>query len=684
MARTKGSMSVSANFEVKAAAPLDARYYVPTLADLTASSSWITGGLAYVYVGMQVYVLSEHKLYMLTASDFTTMNNWTEIAAGGNILTYKGDVTTYSALPSSGLSVGDTYYVTDEQANYYYNGITWVQLGSPDKSSYIWISQSNLGILNAAVNVALTSIKRSDNATISATADDMLIGKTIIADPTGIIGVVIGLNGTTDAIVKTITVDTKSDGVHLANTTLDNTIGNTTILTGMTISNLVLNETLVYDTAGTVAVITAENATTGDLTATTITKVQDKLGDAFISSSALTKTIGETTTISISSISGMAAADIVLNNTIVADAHGTLGVIINKNTNDVVIKTLTIDTKSDGIYKTSETLDITVSNIKTIDIANIIGITASDIVLNETLIFDNAGTVARVNSINTTNNTLDVETITVAGNANAGKLKAVLTSSQKVGGVNIGDSFATGTDFETLFRAILDPVIKPTFTNPSATLSVGGSTLLESGSSVSKTFTAVFNRGTINPAYTTSGYRSGEATGYSLNGGSSQLTNTWTETVSSGNKTFVAAVSYAAGEQPVDSAGNNYDAPYPAGSVNSNTITFEFVDALWANTSNITTIAKLSLVSKSAKSKEFSFPAQTVANPEVFDVPASWTITKVEVYNDLSGKYQDVSSEFTTSSTSHNNAAGTAINYVRYTDNRGYSAGSRKIKITWS
>jgi hypothetical protein len=39
MARQKGSMSVSANFEVKAASPLDARYVVSTLSDLTASAT---------------------------------------------------------------------------------------------------------------------------------------------------------------------------------------------------------------------------------------------------------------------------------------------------------------------------------------------------------------------------------------------------------------------------------------------------------------------------------------------------------------------------------------------------------------------------------------------------------------------------------------------------------------------
>ena len=266
----------------------------------------------------------------------------------------------------------------------------------------------------------------------------------------------------------------------------------------------------------------------------------------------------------------------------------------------------------------------------------------------------------------------------------SGSLKNVLNATKTVGGITTGDSFPAGTEFEDLWRALLDPVVKPTLTAPSATLTATGSKLLETGSTLNTTFTCTFNRGSINPAFTTSGYRSGPAIDYSLNSGTAQSTNTWSVTITSATTTYSAKVNYSAGEQPVDSAGNNYSSPLPAGSVTSNQVKYEFVDALWANTASISTIAKLSLISKSAGSYEFTFPAQTVANPEVFDVPASWTVTKLEVYNDLSGKYQDVSSEFTTSSVTHNDAAGTSVNYVRYTDNRGYSAGTRKIKISWS
>lgn len=79
MARREGTLKLSSNIEPRAAAPLDARTIVPTLAELTAS-----GTFSYPYVGMIVSVQSEGKAYMLTASDTTVLANWTEIGSGNS------------------------------------------------------------------------------------------------------------------------------------------------------------------------------------------------------------------------------------------------------------------------------------------------------------------------------------------------------------------------------------------------------------------------------------------------------------------------------------------------------------------------------------------------------------------------------------------------------------------------
>ena len=265
------------------------------------------------------------------------------------------------------------------------------------------------------------------------------------------------------------------------------------------------------------------------------------------------------------------------------------------------------------------------------------------------------------------------------------KLKAAMTATKAVGGVAVGKTWAQGTELETILRDVLSPVLYPTLTNPSASLSKSPSTtLLEKGATLAVTFVVGLNRGSINPAYTTSGYRSGPANGYGLNGSEKQVSNTFSETVTESNNTFYGTAYYDQGEQPKDSAGQNYSSPLPAGSVNSGVTTYEFVDAIWSNVANIATVAKEALVSKSVKVKQFNYPATTIANPEIFDVPASWTVTTVEVLNSLSNIWETASDQFTISNTTHDDASGTSVSYKRYTCNLGMDLGARSVRFKWS
>lgn len=269
------------------------------------------------------------------------------------------------------------------------------------------------------------------------------------------------------------------------------------------------------------------------------------------------------------------------------------------------------------------------------------------------------------------------------GEGGGSTLQNDLTASVDVGGVKSGDEFTKDTSLETIFRRMLSPVLYPTLTNPSATISATGAKLIEKGGTLDTVFTIIFDRGSISPAYGTSGYRSGTADEYTLDG-VTQAGNTFNKTITEAKKSYKGSVSYLAGEQPKDSTGANYSTPLPAGSVETNTIEYEFVEALWANTAAIATIAKLPLVSKTAKIKQFEFPAQTAANPEVFDIPASWTVTAVEVLNTLSGQWEDASSQFTITDVSHNDAGGNSVAYKRYTCNFGYSTGARSVRVKWS
>ena len=271
------------------------------------------------------------------------------------------------------------------------------------------------------------------------------------------------------------------------------------------------------------------------------------------------------------------------------------------------------------------------------------------------------------------------------GGGGSAELKSALTASITVGGVSAGKSYGAGTELETILRDMLAPSLNPTLTNPSATMTGSGAKLLECGVTASATMTISFNRGSINPAYGTSGYRSGEATGYKLNGGASQSGNTFNVTVSESNNTFTGTVDYAAGEQPKNSKGDNYGTPLPAGFVNTSAVTYEFVNAFYATTVNIDTMTKQPLVSKSAKQYTFNMKAvtQTSAKPMMFDIPNDYNITAVQGFNAMTGQWQNIS-DFRTEATTHEDAAGNTVNYTRYIDDRGYGAAGREIKVIWS
>lgn len=263
-------------------------------------------------------------------------------------------------------------------------------------------------------------------------------------------------------------------------------------------------------------------------------------------------------------------------------------------------------------------------------------------------------------------------------------LKDDLTASIGAGGIQIGDKFIKNTELEALWRALLDPIKAPTLTQPSASITASGGLLMETGSRKEVTFIVNFDRGSIDPPNGTSGYRSGEATSYTLNGMSYLNNNHFVQMVSEANRDFDALVTFAEGEQPKDSKGNDYDIPLPAGSVSAPPIKFEFVDAIWSNQKTITEVEKESLVSKEkTKSMIFNFAPQTKQNPEIFDVPASWNLTKIEVLNEITQRFEDDSVEFNKSTVFHQNGGGIDVEYNRYTDNRGYAAGERQVKITW-
>ena len=129
-------------------------------------------------------------------------------------------------------------------------------------------------------------------------------------------------------------------------------------------------------------------------------------------------------------------------------------------------------------------------------------------------------------------------------------------------------SLIEGRTAEEILLTMLFGIVNPTFTNPSFSVSIDGETTAIAGKTTTISGSLIFDRGAIEPPYGTSGYRTGIAQSYEVNGISfddSTFTIEFTPIV--GDNTISAIVYYAEGEQPLNSIGQNYDKPYPAGSL---------------------------------------------------------------------------------------------------------------------
>ena len=276
------------------------------------------------------------------------------------------------------------------------------------------------------------------------------------------------------------------------------------------------------------------------------------------------------------------------------------------------------------------------------------------------------------------------ENIKVQTGGSGGSLENQITATVSVGGVPSGKVYTVGTDLEAILTDLLNPLAYPELTPPSVTLTTTDSTVVEIGSTANATLTATFNRGSISPAYGTSGYRAGDTVIYALNGGTPQTENTFDVTVTEGNYSFVVNAAYSEGEQPLDSKGNDYDEPLAAGNINSSALEFEFVYAWWGNGADASTIEKMALMSKKPKATTINFPAVADDQKETFDVPTGWVVKDIKTFNTFSNKWETCMSTFSSTNVTHENPAGTAVNYTRYFCNLGYGMAARDIKIEWN
>lgn len=154
-----------------------------------------------------------------------------------------------------------------------------------------------------------------------------------------------------------------------------------------------------------------------------------------------------------------------------------------------------------------------------------------------------------------------------------------------VGGIPEGVSLE-GKTTEEIMLLMLFGVVAPTLTNPS--LSIVGTPLIGTANRALEISGKItFDRGTINPANGTSGFRAGLPSYYII-GDKTQVTQAtdvnFTYLIPSlqkGNNTISIIVHYDEGEQPRDSQGKEFDKPLPAGQL-SQTLTIVGFSPIYA------------------------------------------------------------------------------------------------------
>jgi hypothetical protein len=258
-----------------------------------------------------------------------------------------------------------------------------------------------------------------------------------------------------------------------------------------------------------------------------------------------------------------------------------------------------------------------------------------------------------------------------------------------VGGWEAGSTFS-GKTVQEMWDGLLYPELFPTLTAPSSTFTFNVSpTLREIGEVISTiSFNSSFNRGSIDPAYTTSGYRSGLPNTYVYTGtgltASASTSLTDAQSISSytvlvGAQSWTGNVAFDEGEQPLSNKGNPYSTPLTAGNTSTITRTITGAYPVFATTSSITVYTKQSLVAHGGYITT-SLVAESGSDKQTVDIPTSgWTITSLEQYNTLSASWDAIDLSTFTVSDVTNTVQGNTVNYKRYVHN-GSLIGARQLR----
>ena len=241
-----------------------------------------------------------------------------------------------------------------------------------------------------------------------------------------------------------------------------------------------------------------------------------------------------------------------------------------------------------------------------------------------------------------------------------------------------------GKNIEEILLMMLYGAVNPTLTAPSFKVELTSDSVVIVGKPTTVTGVMKFNRGAIAPAYGTSGYRSGSATGYFVNNELVESTDFAIEILPIVDENLITCkVEYAAGEQPMNSVGQPYKTPLGAGAL-SKTITLIGVYQLY--TSDGKTIDFTYFEDEDGSGYESTLATETETSKQHFAVSINKKVIGIKQFEPYNQKWLWIGGSAEASLTYFDTeiitgeTLGTADDYILFTHN-GSLTGERELRI---
>lgn len=250
-------------------------------------------------------------------------------------------------------------------------------------------------------------------------------------------------------------------------------------------------------------------------------------------------------------------------------------------------------------------------------------------------------------------------------------------------------SLIEGKTTEEILLMMLFGVVSPTLTAPSLSIELSTKTPLLIGRESTLEGALVFDRGSISPAYGTSGFRAGLPTSFLIADELIETTDTTCNfkvsiTPTSSENKITYSVAYAEGEQPLNSIGQSVDSPLPAGLI-SGVLEVAAVYPIYCDEGNMLDFEWFE--DEDGEGYMSFFDYETKDDRQAFAVSNALTVIGVKSFDELTqqwtwlgGETAEVSLTHFDTTTVTGESLGETTDYTLYTHNY-YLVGDRELRV---